>query len=431
MNSILSFNDSYINKQINKNLFMLNDIINSTGDIISNDAGSHSTDLEQLLTIAKKVAQKLDLSECVDISALDNIHIPVYSITCKDKSTLTINYNNGKGITKKQAMASAYMEYIERQSSRRQPPTNLTSSYYDLCKKVNSFIVRPSDLITTYTSYIADTLPLNWTVAVNLLDFRTVLLPTISVLYPYNGDAIPLFKNNTNGLASGTTFLEAIVQGIYEVIERDCASIAMSTDTYRNVDINSIDSPKCQTLIKEFQNNSIDIYIKDISNELGIPCFSVSGDDLKNKNSLLLCGGHGCHSSKEIALIRALTEMEQARKTILYGKREDIKFMRPSTNPADDYIRIKRKYKNWFSNSNSESYKNINTFHFENLKEELNWLISNITSLGFSIFAVNLSTFSEIPVVRVIIPGLENWNENHERIGQRIYSTLQKKHNKS
>ena len=430
MYDLLIYNDIQYNKQITKNYKMLVDCMSSPSIRIENDAGSRAEQLKSVLDIAEKTASYLGMDELVDISQKDRLRIPVYSISGKRKSDLTINYNNGKGFTADQAKMSALMEYVERQSPRCQQPTALTDSFYNIRKKFIGEIVSPSELITYYSAYIADTIPINWYPAINLCNSSNALIPTIAVLFPYASDSIPLFRNNTNGLSAGTSFIEAIIQGIYEVIERDCASLAMAARRYKDVPIDSVNSPKCRYLINEFLQNGIDLYIKDISNEFGIPCFSVAGDDRLSQNSLLLCGGHGCHAQKEVALLRALTELAQTRKTILYGKREDIVLMRPNASNPDDYNRIKEKYSEWYTHKKDGiGFGDIPELHFSDLYQELCWLLHQSQLLGFNVYAINLSIDAKeytLPVVRVIMPGLENRNEDMKRIGLRLYHELQK-----
>lgn len=428
MNEFLIYGDDQYNLQISKNISMLSNLINAPFHYVSNDSGSRSENLSNLLVRAESVAKQLGMEEIVDISKMDETKIPVFSITGNKKSDIIINYNNGKGLTIDQARASAYMEFIERKSAGAHRPTLLTDSYYNLEKLYNEKVVQPSSIITYYPSYVVDSEKINWFPAIDITNSTFALLPTISILFPYTGDDCVLFRNNTNGLASGSTFYEAILQGIYEVIERDCSSIAIGTGKFQDVSIDSIKNEKCRSIIDEFEKNNIKVYIKNITNDLGIPCFLVTGDDTIRNNSLLLCGGHGCHSSKDIALLRALTEMAQTRKTILYGKREDIRSMRPNADDPNDYMNVKMRNISWYSNStNQQSFKDISEYYFDNIREELNWIIKKIKGLGFSIFVSNLAPDNvddPLPVVRVVIPGLENRNEDKKRIGYRLYRAL-------
>lgn len=410
-------------KELIKNLNIYKGIVFSNKEYSFNYAGSRSCSISKVIERAERSAKKLGIEEIVNITDIDNLNIPVYSITSKDKNKEINNYNNGKGFTLEQAKISAYMEFIERRAAGIDKKVNIFGSYNELKEIYTSKIMSPSQLITYYKDYITENAKIGWSWAMDITEFYPILIPTVAVKYPFY-DKLIFMKNNSNGLAAGSSILEAIIQGIYEVIERDCTSIAMAGGKYEDIDINSIDSEECKNLIKEFKKNYINIYIKNVTNDLGIPCFIVTGDDVKAKNSFYLSGGHGCHTQKDIALMRALTELAQTIKTIKYGKREDIVKMRK--NGGEDYVEVKQRNLKWYSNSKfQEDYSKIKSFKFNNMNDELNFLIELLKQKKHKIIVSDLTpNDSEVSVVRVIIPGLENWYDDRKRIGKRLYNAV-------
>ena len=365
------------------------------------------------------------MRDLVEITNIDEVKIPSFSVAHEFKYGDIISYNSGKGVTKEQARMSALMEFIERRSAVIHSKTNINMSYNDFSEDIKNSIVKPSELVTYYTDFVTNSIELNWFPVVNIMNGGMMLCPTTAVLFRYH-DKKDIFANNTNGLSAGITFHEAIVQGIYEVVERDLVSTALAGGAIADVDVDSITSKCCRKLIEEFEKNGVKICIKYVKGELGIPCFMVTGNDTKRKSPLLLSGGFGCHSKKEIALIRALTELAQTRKVILEAKREDIVEMRPNGDTEKEYERILNEHQKWYYQQNkSIDYESIEEYIFHDLTDELKYLTNSIKLKGHNIYIANLSMMNEeqiIPVVRVIIPRYENWYHDKKRVGIRLYN---------
>jgi ribosomal protein S12 methylthiotransferase accessory factor len=129
----------------------------------------------------------------------------------------------------------------------------------------------------------------------------------------------------------------------------------------------------------------------------------------------------GTHLNPEVAVIRALTEVAQSRATQIHGTREDTTravFMRKA-----GYDRMKRINKHWFS----DSHKLIDISQIEDkskptFKEDIETCIDILAKKGFKkIYYVDLTRNEvEIPVARVIIPGMEVYSVDMERKGKRL-----------
>lgn len=426
MNETLKlYQDIEARKFIRNNLIILNALVNEDFEYVTNLSGSRSRNCDDIVDNVFQIAKKMGLEELVDLSEMDKTNIPVFSAR---NGSNQFHHNYGKGITYLQAKISALMEFIERMSADGHKPTSINGKYIDIIEQYNIEIVKPSTLITNYVEYVADSTEINWMPALNITNFNCALIPTISTLFPYTGDKILLYQNNTNGLSAGSTYQEAILQGIYEVLERDIISFGLATGEMVDVNLDSIESDLVLNIIHELKRNGINVYIKYIPNEFNIPCFIVTGDDIKSKTPSLLCGGYGCHSKKEIALIRGLTELIQSRKSLLYGKRADIIPFKTDESEEKEYNASKLRKKVLFEHQESQlEYNNILECRFTNLKEELAYLIELLNKNKMNIYVVNLTKDeikNALPVVRIIIPGLENWYDTRERIGRRLYEKL-------
>src|SRR5204863_4013969 len=131
-------------------------------------------------------------------------------------------------------------------------------------------------------------------------------------------------------LASGNHVLEAISHAICEVVERDAATMWGLLDEQAlgatRVDIGTVDDPLCREALEKYERADIAVTVCEITSDVGIPAFDCqivdrSADPLR---SLFAARGTGCHPSRAIALLRALTEAAQSRLTVIAGSRDDV-----------------------------------------------------------------------------------------------------------
>lgn len=119
--------------------------------------------------------------------------------------------------------------------------------------------------------------------------------------------------NSSNGCALGNTFSEAVLQGFFELVERD----AVATWWYYNrllrpvVNLESFGQPYLLQLVEHYLRTcNRKIWALDISSDLGIPVFVVLSSFLESPKDVIFFG-FCCHLDAHIALQRAFTEMNQ------------------------------------------------------------------------------------------------------------------------
>jgi ribosomal protein S12 methylthiotransferase accessory factor len=127
----------------------------------------------------------------------------------------------------------------------------------------------------------------------------------------------------------------------------------------------------------------------------------------------------GTHTSAGIAVLRALTEVAQSRLTQIHGARED-------TTMADfrkqiGYERTKRLNKHWFDTSQTRDFCQIGSYDSNDFLQDIRYMISRLKEASLDRVIVVDLTREEIgvPVVRVIVPGLEISAVDSERVGSR------------
>lgn len=221
------------------------------------------------------------------------------------------------------------------------------------------------------------------------------------------------FVRTSNGLASGNTPEEAQVHGICEVIETDAFTLwelkSPEEKQLTKVRNDSVENLQCIELLDKIAKSETIVGIWNITSDVGIPAFlcrilSSSGVDSITRVPAL---GIGCHPLKEVALTRALTEAAQSRLTFISGTRDDLK--------KTDYDRrlTLNEYIKWECLIQSEGFARfsaIPSFKTESVSDDLKTLMRSLERVGIEeIISVDLTKKEfEIPVVRIVIPGMES-----------------------
>jgi ribosomal protein S12 methylthiotransferase accessory factor YcaO len=417
---------------------------------------------------------------------MDRLTIPNYSIVLPGTEDSIWVYN-GKGPTKKHAMASALMESIERYCSLPSSSNTshqrfvVTGSYKELSKKYN--VLHPHEVVEPFKFKYRDEIVIDFMQGTELFTHTPILVPAALALYSY-GRSPPLDITNTNansgyvsssssnnntsvndnannpfllshtvGLASGNVLEEAVCHALCEVIEHDAVSIAQLVasaipftilirmiDSFRaqrypvtqippekyvddksifqDVDISELDFPPVNYLTSKFQNAGISLLIKDVTSDIGIPTFIAGSVEWITQDYALSAIGQGTHPDARIALIRAITEVSQTRAGNVQGARDDLikKILKD-----DDYKQHERNWKFTESTKEKVKFSNIASFVNEDILDDINLILSRLKKCGLKkAIIVDLTNPNiGIPVVRAIVPGLENFDATESVMGKR------------
>jgi ribosomal protein S12 methylthiotransferase accessory factor len=181
-----------------------------------------------------------------------------------------------------------------------------------------------------------------------------------------------------------------------------------------------ITDPTLTAIQEKFAKAQVDVLVRDITSDIGIPTMAAVADDTLLKDPLLLTIGIGTHTSARIAVMRALTEVAQSRLTQIHGAREDttIADMRKKMG----YERTKRINGYWFKDRGTVDYSEVCSTDTDDFKTDIEHIIASLKKQGMDRVIVVDLTREEIgvPVVRVIVPGLEVFAMDMERRGERV-----------
>ena len=117
-------------------------------------------------------------------------------------------------------------------------------------------------------------------------------------------------RADSNGCASGGTLEEAILQGFLELVERDACALWWYNRTPRPAfDLGEFDDPFVRRLLAHCKARGRALQVLDLTNDLGVPVALALSHNLADGKSIML--GLGAHLDVEIAVSRALAEMNQ------------------------------------------------------------------------------------------------------------------------
>ena len=342
-----------------------------------------------------------------DVTGLDRIGIPV--VVAVRPNSRSVSVSQGKGLDLAQAMTSALMEAIEGFHAE-EVGEGRRASYRQLVP--DAVVVDPLTLCTTGRPFDVDT-KISWVEGFDLLQQESCCVPTEIVHTDYTQPLDGNFLAGSNGLASGNHLVEAISAAICELVERDAvavwAALGVRAKAQRALDIASIDDPDCLAMLAKYHKAGIAVRLWDVTTEIGIPVFlcDIQDPSADEPCRLRRFHGAGCHPHRAIALARALTEAAQTRLTYITGIRDDLLPAEYEEPPTADIVEalldaLRRE-------TAPRSFRDAPTFAADDLRQDLQWELGRLLSTGFSrAVAVDLTRPDfDIPVVRVVIPGLE------------------------
>lgn len=237
--------------------------------------------------------------------------------------------SSGKGRMPAQAQASALCEAIERYSGVFQgdearfparlkdlgaaaiPPNACMLFSQKQIQSRNSFnmIGAPSNWAP---EPFDDSQEIEWSPVWSLTHKVHRYIPTAYCYYGYSRRNNTWFaRADSNGCAAGHCKEEAIFQGFLELVERDSVSLWWYNRLQRPaVDLPSFSDPYFQELQDYYGALLRELWVLDITSDLAIPTFAaISRRTDSSVEDIIL--GLGTHFDVRIALLRALTELNQ------------------------------------------------------------------------------------------------------------------------
>lgn len=381
-----------------------------------NNETQRAIPLDDTLARIEPLVPAAGITRVADITSLDRIGIPVFSCIRPTAMDGAITVYNGKGATVEESRISAIMEGIERYSSEMHNRRPELAPYQEMRMR-GANVLDPNDLILPRGVDPERLMP--WTEGWDIVSDQPVFVPSHAVFHPLPPNYLGPFRTNTNGLASGNTFEEAVFHALSEVIERDAWSLVEACrDT--GPCVTEMTDATVLEMQEKFAKAQVEVKVRDITSDIGIPTMAAVADDVLLKDPLLLTIGIGTHTSARIAVMRALTEVAQSRLTQIHGAREDTTLA--GMRKKMGYDRAKRINGYWFRDNGTIKYGNVRSSDTDDFKKDIENIIAALKKQGMDRVIIVDLTREEIgmPVVRVIVPGLEVFAMDPERRGERV-----------
>lgn len=355
--------------------------------------------------------KEFGITRVANITGLDRVGLPVVAVYRPNARSIVVS--QGKGLDLAAARVSGLMESIESFFAER-PALPLRLESFEELSKVCP-IINLAGLPRVSAGLFLAHKPILWCEGRELMSGEQIWLPYEMV---HTNFTLPLpqgsgcFLMSSNGLASGNHWLEAVCHGIAEVIERDALTLwnlrgGTGCEAGR-LDPLSIDDPVCLEVINRLQDADLALGLWDITTDVGVACFAcVLADRRPNGlGQFYFSQGSGCHVSREVALLRALTEAAQTRLTYIAGARDDAH--RELFENARDPDRVAR-IRDEIDRVGARRFNEVPSRDFPDFGNDLAWLLDCLRLVGINhVAAVDLGGADlDIAVVRIVIPGLE------------------------
>ncbi|MFW5766398.1 MAG: TOMM precursor leader peptide-binding protein [Coleofasciculus sp.] len=339
--------------------------------------------------------------------------------------------SGGKGKTDSQAKASALCEAIERycgifqgdeirQKGRYQELSDraihpnhcmlYSEAQYENRQQINEKST-PSQQVPEPFDPQQE---LDWTPVWSLTHQQFKYIPTAYCYYGYPREQNPYCWANSNGAAAGNTVEEAILQGFMELVERDGVALWWYNRVQRpGVDLASFDDPYLEEVVEYYRSIHRQMWVIDMTTDLNVPTFTAISRRVDREVEDIVFG-FGAHFDPKIALLRAITEMNQVLPAVLsvaadgtteysFNDPVALDWWQRATIANQPYLvpdsRVKMK-----------GYGDYSPMVSEDLAEDVRSCVNIAGKQSLEVLVLD-QTRPDIglPVVKVIVPGLRHF----------------------
>lgn len=354
---------------------------------------------------------RMGITRLANVTGLDTIGIPVV-MACRPNSRL-LSVTQGKGLTLDAAKASAVMESMEMYCAERVMLPLKLATYREMCAR--HCVVDVDGLRLSSDGCFHANRPILWIEGDDWIHGEKMWVPYQTVHTAYTVDMafdLNSFHASTSGLASGNHVLEATSHGICEMIERDAGEkwgrLDEAAQDETKLDLESVDDADCREVLRRYRDAGIAVGVWDITSAVGLAAFhcTIVERDEDPLRRMYATGGFGCHTARQIALLRALTEAAQSRLTAISGARDDM--YRHHYDASRD-LEVLKGHRLRTGGNGTRKFGDVPTFESDRFEDDIAWELKGLKDAGIErvvVIDLSLPEF-EVAVTRVVIPGLE------------------------
>jgi ribosomal protein S12 methylthiotransferase accessory factor len=339
--------------------------------------------------------------------------------------------NAGKGTGDVQARASALCEGLERYSGifrgdePRRPArqTDLGCAAVPLggCLLFSELQYRERDARNARGSRFTfipvpfdPEVEIEWSPVWSLTRREVRYLPTAFCYYDYPQPCEQTYcVACSNGCAAGNTLEEAILQGFLELVERDAVALWWYNRVRRpGVDLDSFGEQYLDRLRVFLHEHGRNFWVLDLTADLGIPVYA-SITRRTDGPAEQIMPGFGAHLDPKVALLRAVTEMNQMLSSPLLGLPEKGAEKEPVDPETADWLKTATTANQPYLLP-AEGPRRTAAAHSsawtENLADDVRACQALVERAGMEMLVLD-QTRPEVglPVAKVIVPGLRHF----------------------
>lgn len=376
----------------------------------------HARSFEDTEAWIRPLIRRVPVTRVVNVTPLDYLDLPSWVAVTPLAKDLTTHA--GKGLTHRAARLSAVMEAIERVCGEHLPAgiETLRLSFNELRERAGGAVLNPEDCNLPYRGAYRPDLACSWVQAFDLLQRERLWVPVDLVISPGVDGLYP--GVHTNGLASGNTYTEATLHALCEVIERDaiaqyefCDHFAEASDPH-TPPVHVIDLETLPDEIQEWRDRIAQagqrLVIGELLNDAAVPTFAAGlldpafpGPQGPSEYRFL---GWGTDLEPRRAVLRAVTEAVQSRAIMTQGARDTFEGGQTSERPWT--LRRRLDFDHARAVHPLDAGKRGSS---GDLLGDLEEVCRRLTKAGFQrcIVADLTRADLQVPVVRVIVPGMD------------------------
>lgn len=376
--------------------------------------GTHRTVApEETLRRIQPLLSKAGITRVANVTGLDVIGVPVVAVMRPNSRSIAVA--QGKGLDLVAAKVSGIMESLENFHAERVRRPLFLASWEEMRSRGRTLDLNALPRLAG--SVLDPRAPFLWTEGHEILGRTSIWIPFELVHTSYT---LPLptssgaFQLNDSGVASGNHPLEATSHAICELVERDAVTLwtysPRPQQQTRKVNMRTITDESCRSVVDKFAAAGVRVGVWDVTTDTMIPTFvCMIADDPKENQARPLASatGSGCHPSRSIALLRALTEAAQTRLTVIAGSRDDLSIA--TYRRGHDRTVATEAIEMITATGGGRNFRDGPGYAGASFHEDVAWELEQLRSINVEQIAVVDLTLPElqIPVVRVVIPGLE------------------------
>ncbi|MER5768685.1 TOMM precursor leader peptide-binding protein [Streptomyces sp. NPDC001985] len=349
--------------------------------------------------------------------------------------------SGGKGTTPLEAETSALCEALERYSGTLQGDEPRvrdslrglgdTALSPDACQLFAPRQFRERDrwnALHSSCQYVPepfdDRAPVDWTPVWSLTEQRGRLLPT-GMLYfagPPDETVPPVagrrsLRADSNGNAAGSSLEDAILQGFFELVERDAVALWWYNRTRQPAARldgagGGFGDGWTEELIGVYRDLHREVWALDLTSDLGVPVFAALSRRT-DKPSEDIMFGFGAHFDPVVAMRRALTEMNQLLPAVVDARADGTGYGSGAPEPLGWW---------WGATVRNQPYllpdptlraagpADFGYRYRADLREDTEAAVALLRERGMELLVLDQTRPDlDIPVVKVVVPGLRHF----------------------